>query len=110
MALEVADCRILVLAHEPAVAGDISGKNGSEPTLSREFFVHHLLPGAAVDVGDSAGGIVAHRVPGRKEHSPFKPYLRGGPTTSPPCDRARARRVRPTPQRRIAHAELLRQR
>src|SRR5262245_63238437 len=42
MALEVADCRVLVLAHEPAVAGDISGKNGSEPTLSREFFVHHL--------------------------------------------------------------------
>ena len=75
MALEVANRRVLVFTHESAVAGDIGGKNGGKPTLSREFFVHHLLSGAAVDVGDSASGIVAHRAPDRKEHSPFKPCL-----------------------------------
>jgi len=43
--------RGLVLAHEPAVAGDIGGKNGGEPTLSREFSVHHLLSGATANGG-----------------------------------------------------------
>ena len=43
VALEVADRGGFVLAHKPAVAGDVGGKNGSEPALDRGFFVHHVI-------------------------------------------------------------------
>jgi hypothetical protein len=33
VAFEIADRGGFVLAHEPAVAGDVGGKNGSEPAL-----------------------------------------------------------------------------
>ena len=40
MPLEVAHRRGVVIAHQPAVASDIGGQNGDEPTLYRGFFVH----------------------------------------------------------------------
>ena len=42
--LEVVDRRGLVLAHEPAVAGDVGGKNGGEPAIRRGVVVHHCSP------------------------------------------------------------------
>ena len=47
MALEVAHGRGLVLMHEPAVARDIGGKNGGEPALYRELFVHEVVSALA---------------------------------------------------------------
>jgi hypothetical protein len=41
--LEVADRGGLVLAHEPAVAGDVRGQKGGEPALDRLFSVHHMI-------------------------------------------------------------------
>ncbi len=43
MPLEGVDRRGLVLPHEPAVAGDVGGENGSEPALHRGVVVHHYL-------------------------------------------------------------------
>jgi hypothetical protein len=43
MGLEVTHGRGLVLVHEPAVAGDIGGKNGGEPALYRALFVHDVF-------------------------------------------------------------------
>ena len=45
--LEVADRRGLVLAHEAAVAGDVGGQNGGEPSLHRGILVHSLFSCAA---------------------------------------------------------------
>jgi hypothetical protein len=42
MGLEVLHGGGLVLVHEPAVARDIGGKNGGEPALYRELFVHDV--------------------------------------------------------------------
>jgi len=43
LVLASADRGGLVLAHEPAVASDVGGKNGGEPALDRGLFVHHLI-------------------------------------------------------------------
>ena len=43
MGLEVAHRGGLVFVHEPAVACDISGKNGGEPALYGELFVHDVF-------------------------------------------------------------------
>jgi hypothetical protein len=42
MGLEVLHGGGLILVHEPAVARDIGGKNGSEPALYRALFVHDV--------------------------------------------------------------------
>jgi hypothetical protein len=42
MGLEVPHGGGFVLVHEPAVASNIGGKNGGEPTLYRGLFVHEL--------------------------------------------------------------------
>ena len=42
MGLEVLHGGSLVLVHEPAVARDIGSKNGGEPALYRELFVHDV--------------------------------------------------------------------
>jgi hypothetical protein len=47
MGLEVAHGGGLVLVHEPTVARDIGGKNGSEPALDRGLFVHDVFSALA---------------------------------------------------------------
>ena len=43
MGLEVAHGGDLVLVHQPAVTGNIGGKNGGEPTRYRGLFVHAVV-------------------------------------------------------------------
>jgi hypothetical protein len=43
MGLEVAHGGGLIRVHEPAVAGDVGGKNGGEPTRQRGLFVHDAV-------------------------------------------------------------------
>ena len=47
MGLEVPHGGGLIRVHEPAVANDIGGKNGREPTLNRGLFVHDAFSALA---------------------------------------------------------------
>jgi hypothetical protein len=64
MGLEVAYGGGLIRVHEPAVAGDVGGKNGGEPTPQRGRFVHDAVSRSHW----RAGASVAHR-PADREHS-----------------------------------------
>src|SRR5262245_47888583 len=60
---EVAHGGGLVLVHEPAVARDVGGKNGGEPTLYGGLFVHDAFSALA----EASGGSVAHRLADRED-------------------------------------------
>jgi hypothetical protein len=47
MRLEVPHGGGLIRVHEPAVAGDIGGKNGREAALNHKLFIHDVLSALA---------------------------------------------------------------
>jgi hypothetical protein len=70
MGREVTHGRGLIRVHEPAVAGDIGGKNSGEPTLYRGLFVHDAFSALAEASRSVVWHIalrIARTVPKRKD-------------------------------------------